>query len=49
MAKLTKSNEKLFVELTALFHALIRAKHKNDRAEFERIIEDIKEKTNDEK
>ena len=42
MAKITKKQEQQFLNLTTLYHELIRAKHFNRRDEFEDIITRIR-------
>lgn len=51
MAKITKKQEQQFLNLTALYHELIRAKHFNKRDDFDNIISQIREevKEDDEK
>lgn len=43
MAKLTKKQESLYLELVTLHHEMIKAKHFNKRDEFEDVIARIKE------
>lgn len=43
MAKLTKKQENLYLELVTLHHEMIKAKHFNKRDEFEDVIARIKE------
>lgn len=43
MAKITKKQEQIYLKLVALHHEMIKAKHFNDRAEFDNVVEKIKE------
>lgn len=43
MAKMTKKQEQLYIKMVALHHEMIRAKHFNNRDDFEAVIEKIKE------
>lgn len=43
MAKITKKQEQQFINITALYHELIRAKHFNKRDDFEDVIVRIRE------
>lgn len=51
MAKMTKKQEAQYVRLVALHHEMIRAKHFNNRADYENVVEKIREevKEDDEK
>ena len=42
MAKITKKQDNLFSRLVPIFHKLITAKHSNNRADFDEVINQIK-------
>ena len=42
MAKITKKQEQIYLKLVALHHEMIKAKHSNDRSEFDNVVEKIK-------
>ena len=43
MAKMTKKQEKQYLNLVVLHHELIRAKHFNNKADYEAVVEKIRE------
>lgn len=46
MAKMTKKEEAQYLRLVVLHHEMIRAKHFNNRADYEAVIEKIREEVN---
>lgn len=46
MAKMTKKEEQLYIKLVALHHEMIRAKHFNNRDDFEDVIDKIRKEVN---